>query len=330
MKRYYLLYTLCMVAIVVMVGCQGKTSREAVQEEKPVVEVPRFDADSAYAYVEHQVSLGYRIPGTETHRATAEWLASKLKEYGATVTRQEAVLTAWDGTQLPSVNIVGAFSPEKATRILLLAHWDSRPYADYDTDPSFHRKPIDGANDGASGVGVLLEIARHLADTPPQVGVDILLLDAEDYGAPRDKVDDGSSWALGAQYWSEHPHKPGYRARFGILLDMVGAKGATFYREQFSQYWASAIIDKVWATAARLGYDYMFINESGGGVTDDHLYINRYGIPTIDIIHQEPQSLTGFFPYWHTRGDNMDNIDKTVLEAVGRTVMTVVYEEKAQ
>lgn len=330
MKRFYPLYTLCMVAVVVWAGCQGKTSREAVREEIPAVEVPRFDADSAYAYVAHQVSFGYRVPGTEAHRAAAEWLAAKLQACGATVTRQEALLTAWDGTRLPSCNIIGSFAPEKATRVLLLAHWDSRPYADYDPDPDFRRHPIEGANDGASGVGVLLEIARHLADNPPQVGVDILLLDAEDYGAPREEADDGSSWALGSQYWAEHPHKPGYRARFAILLDMVGAKGATFYREQFSQYWAPAVLDKVWAAAARLGYDYLFIDEAGGGVTDDHLYINRYGIPTIDIIHQEPQSPTGFFPYWHTRGDNMEHIDKTVLEAVGRTVMTVVYEEKIQ
>ena len=209
MKRFYPLYTLCMVAVVVLVGCQSKTSREAVREEISAVEVPRFDADSAYAYVAHQVSFGYRVPGTEAHRAAAEWLAAKLQACGATVMRQEAVLTAWDGTRLPSCNIIGSFAPEKATRVLLLAHWDSRPYADYDPDPDFRRHPIDGANDGASGVGVLLEIARHLADNPPQVGVDILLLDAEDYGAPHDVYDDGSSWALGSQYWVEHPHKPG-------------------------------------------------------------------------------------------------------------------------
>lgn len=336
---YRLLITSCVI-ITLMVGC-GNSSKEsttqAVAQERSTespasadtVSVPQFDEQRAYDNVAKQVSFGYRVPGTKAHTATAQWLIAEMERYGAEVVTQKITLTAYDGTRLPICNIIAQFAPEKSSRILLAAHWDSRPYADYDTDKSYHNKPIDGANDGASGVGVLLEIARLLGEHSPEVGVDIILFDAEDYGAPQWVAGDNSdTWALGSQYWATHLHKPGYLATYGILLDMVGAKGAVFYREAISEYFAPNVIDMVWSHAARLGYDDVFVNLPGGAVTDDHLYMNAAGIPSIDIIHFDPNSETGFFPQWHTREDNMQHIDKTTLKAVGQTLLSVIYHQK--
>lgn len=330
MKHLYLPYLILLSMACVLCSCgsadKGASRTEVVESQ---VSVPQFSADSAYHYVARQVAMGYRVPGTEAHRATAQWLSSELSRHGAQVIEQRSVVTAYDGTQLPICNIIAQFAPDKPVRIALAAHWDSRPYADKDPDASYHSEPIDGANDGASGVGVLLEIARCIGEQMPAVGVDILLFDAEDYGAPDWVAGDTSrSWALGSQYWSTHPHKPGYRARYGILLDMVGASGIGFYKEYFSQYYASHIVDKVWECAARQGYAHIFVDANGGAITDDHLYMNAAGIPTIDIIQHDPHSATGFFAQWHTREDNMQHIDASMLGIVGEVVMNVIYEEK--
>ena len=213
---------------------------------------------------------------------------------------------------------------------MLCAHWDSRPYADQD-DEKYHHTPIDGANDGASGVGVLLEIARQIQLQAPAVGIDIVFFDAEDYGIPDFykgpyKPD---TWCLGSQYWGRIPHISDYKARFGILLDMVGAKGAAFYYEGFSARTANNVMKKIWNTAERLGYGQYFIKQEGGEVTDDHVYVNRFrGIPCVDIIHYDIQGNTGFNPTWHTTDDTIENIDKATLQAVGQTVMEVIYNEK--
>lgn len=316
--------------MVCLSGC-GNADKVASRsvEDKSAIVVPRFCADSAYDYVSKQVSMGYRVPGTASHKATAQWLSNELSRHGAVVINQETVVEAYDGTQLPICNIIGQFAPEKSVRIVLAAHWDSRPYADRDPNPAYHKQPIAGANDGASGVGVLLEIARCVGEQLPAVGVDIILFDAEDYGAPEWVAGDTShTWALGSQYWSTHPHKPGYRARYGILLDMVGASGVGFYKEYFSQYYAPHVVDKVWNCAARLGYEGIFVNMDGGAITDDHMNMNNAGIPTIDIIQHNPASDTGFFEQWHTRDDNMQYIDANMLGIVGEVVLHVIYEEK--
>jgi Zn-dependent M28 family amino/carboxypeptidase len=180
-------------------------------------------------------------------------------------------------------------------------------------------------------VGILLEVARQLSLAAPPVGVDIILFDAEDYGPPEDLKRPNSEdfWGQGAQYWAKSPHKPDYSARYGILLDMVGAKNATFLMEGISMDYASDIVKNVWTTAGRIGYSSSFINERGGYITDDHVPINRIrNIPTIDIIHLDRDSETGFYPYWHTTGDTFDKIDKNTLKVVGQTLLTVIYEEK--
>ena len=177
----------------------------------------------------------------------------------------------------------------------------------------------------------MLEIARLLSKNEPKIGVDIIFLDAEDYGQPQNSTypQQEDTWALGTQYWAKNPHKPGYYAKYGILLDMVGAKGANFLHEGYSMKYAPDVVRKVWATAQRLGYASFFIDKESSTVTDDHYYVNTIsGIPTIDIIHYDNTSGTGFFPYWHTHNDNMDNISKETLKAVGQTLLTVVFEEK--
>ncbi len=297
--------------------------------EARVIEVPRFNPDSAYSFVEAQVLFGPRVPNTEAHRQAGDWLASTLGRFADTLYTQEARVRAYNGNILQIRNFIGVFRPELSRRVLLCAHWDSRPYADYDPNPEKHFTPIDGANDGASGVGVLLEIARLISKEQPNVGIDIMLFDAEDYGRHRfSDLPDSDSWALGAQYWARNPHRPDYFARYGILLDMVGAQGATFRREGYSMLYAPGTVRKVWETARRLGFGHMFLQEDGGFITDDHYYINTIrNIPTINIIHLDDTTSHGFFPEWHTTADNMDVIDPYTLRVVGETVLQVLFEE---
>lgn len=332
MNRHLNMILALAVATGTLAACTGKAARHAseAQPAAQAVEVPPFEADSAWQYVARQVAFGPRVPNTPAHKACADYLAATLRSFGAEVTEQRADLRAFDGTVLHAVNIIGSFRPEAKRRVLLFAHWDCRPWADNDPDPANHTRPVAGANDGASGTGVLLEVARQVGMRLPEVGVDIALFDAEDYGAPShlSSRNTADSWALGAQHWARHPHVPGYRALYGILLDMVGAPGATFYREQLSDYYASHIVDRVWAQADALGFGAYFIDRPGGAVTDDHLYVNRLaGIPAIDIIQHDPQSPTGFGAYWHTVDDGMDHIDRQTLQAVGLTLLHIIYNE---
>lgn len=322
-----------LMAAMACVSCGGNIAKQNAETAKaatPAVVVPLFNADSAYSFVEKQVAFGPRVPNTAAHIACSGWLEEKLRSYGADVVVQNVELTAYTGEKLRASNIIAQFQPQKKKRVMLCAHWDSRPWADADPDSLNHRKPILGANDGASGVGVLIEIARHLASVPTEVGVDIILFDAEDYGIHASEESEiNNSWALGSQYWARLPHKENYNARFGILLDIVGAPGSKFYREGISQQFASNIIDKVWKHAHELGYSDTFINEKGGFVTDDHLYVNSFlGIPCIDIINHDENSENGFGPYWHTLKDDMDWISPEMLGKVGQTVMAVIYNEK--
>jgi len=319
--------------MVIMASCKTNTSSpDKDGDTGTAVSVPDFNADNAYNFVKAQVDFGPRVPNTKAHEECGDYLAGKLQEYGAKVTNQRADLVAYDGTILKARNIIGSYDPDNKKRVLLFAHWDTRPWSDNDPDPANHHTPVMGANDGASGVGALLEMARLFNEQAPAVGVDIIFFDAEDYGVPQfsdSRVE--NSWCLGSQYWARYPHVPGYNARFGILLDMVGGKGATFYREGYSDYYAKSITNKVWKKARELGYNNYFIDQSAGGaVTDDHLYVNEIiRIPSIDIIPNDPgNELSGFGGFWHTVNDTMENIDRETLKAVGQTVLAVVYNEK--
>ena len=313
--------------ICLLTACGSKQSKPAQQPQAVVV--PTFNADSAYRYTEAQVEFGPRVPNTEAHVACGDWLAQTLERFGAKVTSQHVTLRAYDGTPLKARNIIGSYKPETKKRVLLCAHWDSRPWADADPNPANHYTPILGANDGASGVGVLLEVARQLQAQPTDIGIDIIFFDAEDYGehAENDEAFLGMAWCLGSQYWARVPHTEGYMARFGILLDMVGGNGARFYREGVSDYFAKSVVDKVWAVAHSIGNGDYFPHAEGGQITDDHLPINQIArIPCIDIIGYYPE--TGFAPTWHTMDDTMENIDPAVLDAVGQTVLQVIYNER--
>lgn len=320
-------------AMICLASCNSnkKVTADAAQDVAPVNVT--FNADSAYAFCEAQCAFGPRTMNSEAHDKCGKWIEEKFRQYGMTVTTQQMTLDAYDGTPLKCTNIIASYKPELTTRILICAHWDTRPWADNDPDEANHRKPVMGANDGASGIAVMLEVARLIQqnDSLSNIGIDFVCFDAEDMGTPQweSVADSEDSWALGAQYWAKNPHKQGYEARFGILLDMVGGEGARFYREGVSKHFAPQIVDKVWAAAKAAGYGSMFPDSEGGMVTDDHLPINRNtGIPTVDIIAYYPDcEQSSFGPTWHTVNDDMAHIDRDVLKAVGQTVVQVIYSE---
>ncbi|MFK7971174.1 MAG: M28 family peptidase [Bacteroidia bacterium] len=303
----------------------GNTTAPTVKPEP--VAVPDFSADSAYAYIEKQLDFGPRAPGTSAHRKCGDWIVAKLKGYGATVVEQEGEVNAWDieGNELtlPMRNIIASFAPEKGRRVVFSAHWDTRPFADQDNERQ--KQPIPGANDGGSGVAVLLEMASHFSKQNPKVGVDLFFWDVEDHGNPYVE----NSYCLGTQYWGRSPHKPGYKALYGINLDMVGAKGATFLLEGHSLRIGKSLLEKVWKRGIELGYQRQFTYVPAGAITDDHYYMNlAMGIPVIDIIDMRPNSGQTFFGGWHTHQDDIHMIDRVTLKAVGQTMLHIAYEEE--
>ncbi|GAB3707350.1 M28 family peptidase [Spirosoma flavus] len=334
-------YTIFLFALALSVGsCKEKPKQTDTTETAATVSAPAFNADSAYAYIDRQVKFGPRVPNTPAHVQTGNYLAAKLKEYGCEVTEQPFVGNTWDGKKLNARNIIGSINPKATKRVVLASHWDSRPFADHDPDKADQKKAVIAANDGASGVGVLLELARTIQQSKqkPTVGIDIVFFDAEDWGNG-DKASgdyeqatgnqfDYIGFCLGSRHWAKNPHKPGYSAYYGILLDMVGAKGATFAKEGLSMQYAPTIVDNVWKTASGLGYSQYFVDAPGGQITDDHLAPNTIAkIPMIDIIHTNIGT-GGFFSGWHTAEDDMSNIDRGTLKAVGQTLLQVLYNEQ--
>lgn len=309
-------------------GNDAKTAVAA--DDSPAVQAAAFDADSAYAYVGRQVAFGPRVPGSPGHAACASWIVSELQRHGAdSVGVQRATVTRHDGLPMAISNIMARFNPANPSRVLLAAHWDTRPWADAEDNAALHTTPIPGANDGGSGVGVILEIARQLGLNRPDIGVDLLLVDAEDSGISGEEPDGGSSWCLGTQYWAEHhPYTVADKPRYAVVFDMVGGTGARFHRELVSQQAAPSVLDKVWATAAAIGHGDIFVNEPGAPLIDDHVFINRAGIPAIDIVESRNAATGSFSPTWHTLADDMASIDRRPLRAAGQTVLTLIYNEK--
>lgn len=310
-------------------GVASDDAAEAVAADTAAVAAVAFDADSAYSYVAAQVAFGPRVNGTKGHTDCERYIVESLRRFGAdTVTEQRATVTDANGKPLAINNIMGAFNPTAKERVLLLAHYDTRPMADRDPDPANRAKPIPGANDGASGTGVLLEIARQLGQRAPGVGVDLLFVDAEDCGSDSGLPGSETTWCLGSQHWASNlPYDDTNTPRYGILLDMVGGRDATFNAEYFSSHYAPQVIAKVWGRARAEGYGSRFVTRQGGGVTDDHLPVNAAGIPCIDIIESDNATTGSFPPYWHTMADDMAIIDRATLRAVGVTVLSTVYHE---
>lgn len=326
MNRKYIFLSFLIVATLFS-SC--KSNKQVEEVLNPVG--PAFIADSAMAYCQAQCDFGPRTMNSKAHDLCEEWIINKFKGFGLEVETQKADLTGWDGTKLHSTNIIAHFNPQAERRILICAHWDSRPWADNDPDSTNWHKPVLAANDGASGVGVMLEVARLLQnDTTLAIGVDLVCFDAEDYGTPQwaEKNEDSeNTWALGAQYWAKNLPE-NYKPQFGILLDMVGGQGAKFYQEQFSLRYAASIVDKVWSAARHAGYGSMFTNEVGGQITDDHIPVNEAGIPTVDVIPCYPDCRqSSFGPTWHTINDDMEHLDANTLKAVGQTLIQVIYSE---
>ena len=331
------------------------TANSAVSGTAADIVGPDFSADSAYAFCEAQCSFGPRTMNSEAHERCGQWIADKFRSYGLEVIEQRVTLKGFDGTPLKSNNIIASINPELTNRVIICAHWDSRPWADNDPDEANWTKPVMAANDGASGVAVMLELARIICgpvdqngllhnpseqELPDSVlansplltltstlkrGIDFICFDAEDWG--NDNYSD--SWALGAQYWAAHPHREGYTARFGILLDMVGGQGARFYQEGFSLYYAPEVVNKVWKAAQTVGYSSFFPKKEGSTITDDHGPVNSVaGIPCIDIIPYYPDcKQSGFGPTWHTVNDDMAHIDPNTLKAVGQALVQVIFEK---
>lgn len=326
--------SLVLIPVFIVLSCQSTQNKKNTSTQKAddtkTVHVPEFNADSAYYYISEQVAFGPRVPGMESHEQCASWLVSKLKQYSDTVYVQKFKARTYDNVTRNGKNIIASFQPDNEKRVLLMAHWDSRPFADHDADESKHGEPIDGANDGASGVGVLLEAARQFSIKSPDVGIDIILFDLEDWGPPTDLgLYKDEYWGLGSQYWSKNPHIYGYQASYGILLDMVGASDPTFRKEYFSRQYAEFVLEMVWERAYDLGYSNYFLNEEGTAINDDHVYVNKFAnIPSIDIIHLDPSTGNrSFFEHWHTLNDNMEHIDKKSLKIVGNVVLDVIYHE---
>jgi len=275
---------------------------------------PTFDGEQAYQYLIKQCDFGPRVPGSKAHQDCLNFLSAKLKQFGASVTPQpfRRKLPGFENP-VTMTNIIASFAVQKTERILLCAHWDSRPWADQDSDSENRNKPILGANDGASGVAVLLEVARHLQLTEPKYGVDIVLFDGEDSGLPGQT----DSYALGAQHFAKNKDFR-YRPQFGILLDMIGDKDLQIYQEENSVNYAPQIVERIWDRAAELG-SASFHASSGYQVTDDHLPLLNVGIPCVNLIDFD-------YEYWHTLADTPDKCSPESLAEVGRLVLSLLYE----
>lgn len=321
------------IAILFFVGCQSDP--KPVTDPNPApetsVQVPKFDRDSAYSFIAKQVAFGPRLPNTATHLACKNWFVQQFEAYGLTVTEQPFQAKAYTGTTLNGVNIIAQYKPAASKRILLAAHWDTRHIADSELSTERQNEPILGADDGGSGVGIILELARQLQATPVDIGVDFVLFDAEDHGDNVSETPDPKTWGLGSQYWANNVI-PSTRPKYGVLLDMVGARNTKFPKEGVSMNFAPQIVNKVWALGQELGYSRFFVNEKTGMVTDDHVFVNTIAkIPMIDIIGmpKPPGTNNSFGKHWHTHNDDLEVIDIRTLRAVGQTMLTMIYREAA-
>lgn len=316
--------------IISLVSCKKNTQEISQQPDYTQIETPTFNADSAYHYVKTQCDFGPRTPMSQAAQKCGDYLINFMQQYADTVYIQHFNSTLWDGTPVKGRNIIASFNPESSERVLLAAHWDSRNWADEDPDSTKHKQAISGANDGASGVGVLMEIARVYRQKPNTQGLDIIFFDLEDQGTPswaETDVEDQTDWCLGSQHWSKNTHYPFYNASYGILLDMVGYTNLRFTKEGQSMHYASSIMNKVWEIAASKGYSNIFVNENTYPIMDDHHWVNLYAkIPMIDIVQNDPTC--SFFPYWHTMQDDISKISKESLRIVGEVCLTTIFSNQ--
>ena len=321
MKHTYLLFIF---ATALLCSCGQKTTEAPTAADTCKVV---FCADSAYQYVVEQCRFGARTPGSAAHQQCGDWIGERFRALGLEVEEQAAPLTMWDAKTFQCRNIIAKYNAQQLadsttalTPVIIAAHWDSRPWADEDPDESKHNEPVMAANDGASGVAVMLEMARQIKEVCPRRPVHFVCFDLEDYG----KDDKADSFALGAQHWAQH-NTTAYE--WGILLDMVGGRDAQFCYEGFSMRYAPWLVARTWAAAQTTGQARFFPQRDGGFITDDHGPMNEAGIPTIDIIpFYEQAGVSSFGPTWHTTADTPENISKETLQAVGQTLFQLLHE----
>lgn len=297
--------------LALLIGCNGAGASSGGTTDFQQKPPPPFNADTAFAYVTRQVAFGPRVPGTPGHAAQLEWMTEFLRERADTVILQPFEhLTTTAGTRLEMTNVFARFRPELRDRVLLIAHWDTRPTADEESSPDRRAQPIPGANDGGSGTAVLLELANVLSSNSPPIGVDLLFVDGEDYGPGEPDM------YLGAKHFAAT--ETAYHPLYGILLDMVGDQNPVFPIEGNSQDSAPEVVDRVWRTADQLGYGTAFPRRDGGWITDDHIPLNQAGIRTIDIIDFD-------YPYWHRLSDDMTHVSPRGLGIVGNVMTALIF-----
>ncbi len=287
-----------------------------------------FDGTQAIAYVRAQLDFGPRVPGTAGHRRTGDWIVAQMRQRADTVIEQRWTHVTQRGDSLPLRNILARFRPAETARVLYIAHWDTRPTADSDRNLGARQQPIPGANDGASGVALLIALADVLKKTPPTVGVDLLFVDGEDYGSFQDPQ--LRDVLIGSRYFANHLPSPDYRPLYGVLWDMIGDRDLQIYQEQNSVTAAPEVVARVWQTAKDLGYEKFFIPEVGEAITDDHVPLLGKGLRVIDVIDLDygpPLENGGAGPgttYHHTLQDTIDKISARSLQIVGDVATTLV------
>jgi len=314
--RQVFLAALCACGLTFITGC----SPAAQNHTQSSADVQAFKAARAYELLKKQVDFGPRVPGTEAHDACAKFIETSLKPYADKVAVQDFERTV-RGKPVHLKNIVAHFNAGASKWVLLAAHWDSRPTADCEVTAGKKKQAIPGANDGASGVAVLLELARVFASHKPEVGVVMVFFDGEDYGRTSSDMFLGS-----ARFASDLAKNAGIDGKpinidYGILLDMVGDKDLKIYQETISLKAAPKVVEKVWTTAKDLGYGRIFMPEAKYSISDDHIPLIRAGVKCIDVIDFE-------YGPWHTLDDTPDKCSPESLKAVGEVTAAVVYAEK--
>jgi glutaminyl-peptide cyclotransferase len=323
------IYPLCILSLVLLFYSCNKEVKQDIS--KPAYElrsnqnIPKFDGVNAYNEVAEQVNFGPRDPGSKGHRETLNYIQNELKKYTNHVELQNFTYSGYDSTVLSLTNIIAKFNPEKKNRIMFFAHWDTRPRAEHATKPALRDKPILGANDGASGCGVLLELARILKNNKINYGIDLVFLDGEDYG----KEHDLNNFCLGSKHFAEN-YPTDKLPAFGVLLDLVGDKQAVFEREGNSDKFAPSVVSLIWNIAQQLNST-VFSQDGGPEIYDDHIPLNQAGIVTVDIIDAD---LVGADTpikrrnYWHSENDTMVNISKDTLQQLGDVLTYLIYSLK--
>ncbi len=313
-------------ALLALTGCQQLTDRFSGAKTD-------FNGAAAIGYAQAQLAFGPRVPGTPAHEKAGDWIVAEMKKRTDSVTVQSWTQTTQNGTQLPLRNILARFNPTATDRVLYLTHWDTRPTADEDLNLGARASSFPAANDGASGVGLFVALGDLLKKTPPSVGVDLLFVDGEDWGNFNPDTAGVFHDALfGSQYFANHLPSANYKPLFGVLFDMIGDKDLQIYQEPNSVQAAPEVVNRVWRTAADLGYSKYFIAEPGTQMTDDHVPLIQKGLRVIDVIDWQfgplPAVHDGSTPsnpsYHHTTQDTFDKISAKSLQIVGDVAATLV------